>query len=232
MTEGEWDACTDPAVMLEALKAGRVTVERKSRLWSVACHRTCWRSNTEPCVRHMVDVAEALADGAASDADRVAAAVGLSPILRGRGLTTLKLVGMAAAHLAARLGITTTRVSIHANVAVTRGLLFAGDEMNVDQGKQMQIDLLRDIFGNPFRPPPTIPPHVLAWDGGLVVQMAMSIYEDRGLPSGHLDPDRLAVLADALTDAGCTDDRLLAHLRSPGPHVRGCVGVDEVLGRR
>ena len=30
------------------------------------------------------------------------------------------------------------------------------------------------------------------------------------------------ILADALEDAGCTDETVLAHLRSAGPHVRGC----------
>lgn len=35
----------------------------------------------------------------------------------------------------------------------------------------------------------------------------------RRIPTGHLDPDRLAVLADALTDAGCEDQAILRHLR-------------------
>jgi hypothetical protein len=42
---------------------------------------------------------------------------------------------------------------------------------------------------------------------------------------------RGALLADALEDAGCTDAELLGHLRSPGPHVRGCWAVDLVLGK-
>jgi hypothetical protein len=43
--------------------------------------------------------------------------------------------------------------------------------------------------------------------------------------------DRLAVLADALEEAGCADALLLAHLRSPGPHVRGCFALDAVRGK-
>jgi hypothetical protein len=57
------------------------------------------------------------------------------------------------------------------------------------------------------------------------------VYEERDLPSGHLDAARLGVLADMLEEAGCSDPQLLGHLRSPGPHVRGCVAVDAVLGR-
>ena len=34
-----------------------------------------------------------------------------------------------------------------------------------------------------------------------------------------------------LEDAGCTDSQILDHLRSPGPHVRGCWVVDLVLGK-
>jgi hypothetical protein len=51
------------------------------------------------------------------------------------------------------------------------------------------------------------------------------------IPAGTLDKDRLAVLADALEDAGCDDAVLLDHLRGPGPHVRGCFVVDLLTGR-
>jgi hypothetical protein len=51
------------------------------------------------------------------------------------------------------------------------------------------------------------------------------------LPSGHLDPARLAVLADALEDADCTDEAILAHLRSPGLHVLGCWALDLIRGK-
>jgi hypothetical protein len=46
-----------------------------------------------------------------------------------------------------------------------------------------------------------------------------------------LDTVRLAVLADALEEAGCADPDLLGHLRGPGPHVRGCWAVDLLLGK-
>jgi hypothetical protein len=81
-------------------------------------------------------------------------------------------------------------------------------------------DLLRDIFGNPFRPVSVDP----AWLTSTVVQLAQGIYEDRAF-------DRLPILADAMQDAGCENPDVLAHCRRPGPHVRGCWVVDLVLGK-
>ena len=51
------------------------------------------------------------------------------------------------------------------------------------------------------------------------------------MPAGTLDNTRLAVLADALEEAGCTEADILGHLRGPGPHVRGCWVVDLILGK-
>ena len=62
--------------------------------------------------------------------------------------------------------------------------------------------------------------------------LAQATYEQRELPAGTLEPARLAILADALEDAGCDQADLLAHLRGPGPHVRGCWSVDLVLGKQ
>jgi hypothetical protein len=96
-----------------------------------------------------------------------------------------------------------------------------------------QADLLRDIIGPaPFRPLPPLPPSVRAWNDGFIEKLATAIYEERSLRSGQLDPHRLAVLGDALEEAGCTDPDILGHLRQQGAvHVRGCFVVDLLLGR-
>ena len=64
-----------------------------------------------------------------------------------------------------------------------------------------------------------------------MVALARAAYDQRELPSGALDTTRLAVLADALEEAGCDQADLLTHLRGPGPHVRGCWVVDLILGK-
>jgi hypothetical protein len=83
-----------------------------------------------------------------------------------------------------------------------------------------QADLLRDIFGNPFRPAALQP----SWQTSEVVGLASTAYEERAF-------DRLPILADALEDAGCDNADILTHLRGPGRHVRGCWALDLLLGK-
>jgi hypothetical protein len=97
--------------------------------------------------------------------------------------------------------------------------------------RRAQAQIARDILRNPFRPAPALGAAWLNWRGGVVQELARAAYEERRLPKGALDPTLLAVLADALEDAGCTDAELLGHLRGPGPHVRGCWALDLVLSK-
>jgi hypothetical protein len=63
----------------------------------------------------------------------------------------------------------------------------------------------------------------------MVRKLAQAVYNDRHLPEGILDSARLAVLADALEEAGCTNPDILTHCRKDGTHVRGCWTVDLLL---
>lgn len=100
-----------------------------------------------------------------------------------------------------------------------------------DTERAAQCGILCDLFGPlPFRDV-LISASILKWNNGIIVRMAAAIYEERCLPNGTLDRARLAVLADALEEAGIKDAGLLEHLRGPGPHVRGCFVVDAILGR-
>jgi hypothetical protein len=83
------------------------------------------------------------------------------------------------------------------------------------------------MFGNPFRPVTVSP----TWQTPEVISLAQAAYDERVLPAGTLNATRLAVLADALEDAGCTNPDILNHLRGPGPHVRGCWALDLLLGK-
>jgi hypothetical protein len=98
-------------------------------------------------------------------------------------------------------------------------------------GGSEPCDVLRCTFGNPFRPAPVPDPAWRAWGGGSVVKLAHAAYDHRFLPWGLLDNVRLAVLADALEEAGCADEGALRHLRSGGEHIRGCHALELLLGR-
>jgi hypothetical protein len=80
--------------------------------------------------------------------------------------------------------------------------------------------LVRDIFGNPFRLIAFAP----AWRTDTAVALARQMYESREFGA-------MPILADALQDADCRDEAILAHCRGEGPHVRGCWVVDLVLGK-
>ena len=96
-----------------------------------------------------------------------------------------------------------------------------------DESDGVQAHLLRDLFGNPFRPVALDP----SWRTPDVLTLARAAYEERSSPAGTLDPARLAVLADALEEAGCRDPAPLDHLRDGGLHARGCWVVDLLLGK-
>jgi hypothetical protein len=89
--------------------------------------------------------------------------------------------------------------------------------------------VVRDLFAHSLI---FIDPVWLQWNDCVVVKLARAAYEFRSLPDGTLDASRLAVLADALEEAGCVDADLLGHLRGPGPHVRGCFALDWLLGKQ
>jgi hypothetical protein len=82
---------------------------------------------------------------------------------------------------------------------------------------------IREVFPGPFRAVIVLEGWLRA-NGGAVPQVARVIYEERRFAD-------LPILADALEEAGCSDAHLLAHLRSPGPHLRGCWALDALLGR-
>jgi hypothetical protein len=83
-----------------------------------------------------------------------------------------------------------------------------------------QADLLRELFGNPFRPAAV----AASWLTPVVVGIAQEARDSD-------DWGALPVLADALEESGCTDVELLAHLRGSAPHCRGCWALDSLLAK-
>ena len=80
--------------------------------------------------------------------------------------------------------------------------------------------LVRCILGNPFRPLTLAAAHRTP----TVVSLARAAYDERHLPSGEFDPHRLAVLADALEDAGCATADILSHCRVAQAPMSAAIG--------
>src|SRR5262249_15956064 len=93
-------------------------------------------------------------------------------------------------------------------------------EAAANQQRKKQGNILRDLFGNPFRRVPFQP----AWKSAPGAKLATGIYQERAFA-------RLPLLADALEEAGCTDASVLDHCRREQPHYLGCWVIDGILGK-
>jgi hypothetical protein len=227
MTEAEWRSTTDAVDMLRALSrqqdqppgyARRVLTwlgflpypgwqftqsARKLALFNSACARRIW-VHLDNAHRAAVEVHEKYADGLATDDEE-----------------SLSFRTAEATALMAPPGEDVNPDMVdywrHARYAYLAWVIGDEDELEI----AAQAKLLRDIFGNPFRPIAVIP----ALQTANVVSLAQAIYDERAF-------DRMPILGDALEDAGCTNADILMHCRQPGEHVRGCWVVDWVLGKK
>ena len=96
-------------------------------------------------------------------------------------------------------------------------------------------ELIREIFRPPANSLLTDNPFLTRLDSDEYSdarKLCVAAYDERTLPEGILDGERLVLAAEALERAGCTHQELVAHLRAAGPHVRGCWAVDLVLGKK
>jgi hypothetical protein len=216
MTEAEWDRCTDPIPMLDFLRGMDIASERKLRLFAASCCRRAWH-RLDADGRAVIEMLERVADGSASEAE-VRAAVWAS-----RGCQDLD--ARAAVDHAA-VGAWRPAVTLLAAVCGRPAGVTASpaDPSAPDRERRAQAGLLRCVLGPlPFRRV-VVDPAWVAWNDGAARKIAQAVYDERRFAD-------LPVLADALEESGCTDAELLGHLRSPGPHVRGCWAVDALLAR-
>jgi hypothetical protein len=235
MTEKEWQTCREEWSWLlchvdeyggvRRSKGGR----RKLRLFGCACVRRVWRLLRDPRSRRAVEVAELYVDGLASsaelrDAEREAKAVSVEAERQAKNARTTKDPAAARSSAAWAAWCVALPSVWSAGCSAPSGAEIAVWFTKRGEQRKAHCALLRDIFGNPFRPAPVIDPRWLAWNDGAVLRLARSLYD-----GGKFT--RLGELADLLRKAGCKDAQLLRHLRSPGPHVRGCWALDALLGK-
>jgi hypothetical protein len=216
VTEAEWLACDDLGRLLH-FAHGQIS-SRKHRLFACACYRRKWKYVSDERCHEAVEITEAFADDEdrIGDFDRVCDTARLA---RNEWFSKQGSQGRMV-HLATAASWLTSQRPSGLNVAYHLAPIPVDSARARRAETTEQVHLLRDIFGNPFRPVAFDP----TWRTEAVVGLARGAYEDRAF-------DRLPVLADALEDAGCADAAVLAHCRGPGPHVRGCWVVDLILGK-
>jgi hypothetical protein len=231
MTEAQWLTSVDPVAMLEALTVGgrsllatrfRVS-DRKLRLFAAACARHAWRHLTDEGARAAVELAESegASAGALSAARAQVSSIQYDIWANGpdRGMGSVATAEWSAALWACAAvydaGEYALANAVHLTTAVP---------------PEAQAALLREVIGRLPRRRGGVPRGAVPLTPD-ARSLAEAAYEERRLPSGHLDAARLSVLSDALEESGCTDAELLAHLRAAGPHVRGCWAVDLVVGK-
>jgi hypothetical protein len=215
MTEEEWLSATNPPPMLGFLR-GKVS-DRKLRLFACACCRRIWDLYLHHDSFRSIEVGEKFADGEATNkdlrtADELAMWAGDDASWTSMQEATIAWTAAAAVQ---KTGILAANWAVYEMQSV-----FAGNEPKCEEEQIAQCHLLREIFGNPFRPVALNP----SWLSSTILALANGIYAERAF-------DRMPILADALQDAGCENLAILDHCRSTGPHVRGCWVVDLVLAR-
>jgi hypothetical protein len=255
MTEAKWLASTDPAAMMRFLLPhhardrvsgqlpGFMATDRRLRLFAVACCYQVWDKITDPRSRRAVEVAERFADGEATRDELDAAFTAVDDLWQeDQG----NLVGLA-------------RYAVHHDAVYAVQYITRPGLVDVPS-PAAQADLLRCIFGNPWKPvnycrcAPDVGAVPCEWCADILTptvrSLATRIYAER-------DWDMMPGLSDELEMLGCADAGLLGHLREtrwvcccgkpldgghdhntcgppieePVVHARGCWAVDLVLGK-
>jgi hypothetical protein len=242
MTEAEWLECPHPDPMMDYLLP-RIS-NRRIHLLACACCRRFWHLLPDERSRRAIEVMEKFMDGVTTvDEYHVtqAAAERATRSFQEQRDRTEKLHFLAAYAVEWAVEKTLTlnwdSLSLLAANTIRLHAIVTGPaeerEMETDgraggpyamaaerSGLLAHAALVRDIFGNPFRPV-TFPPD---WRTEPAVSIARQMYDAREFSA-------MPILADALQDAGCDSADILDHCRGPGPHVRGCWVVDLVLGK-
>lgn len=218
VTEAEWLTCDDPLEMfsrfVRPMKSGR----RRLDLLCIACVRLVWHLLDHPALKLPFDWLEM------HPGERVRPLDGhMGDLFQGPAKV---LYDWRYRH---DLGLNTFAVHI-AHDLWADFYEYAFDNLGKDSDYDLSVlhedpsivlpAVMREIFGNPFRPVMLDP----EWRTTTAAALAEWIYASR-------DFSAMPVLADALQDAGCNNADVLDHCRGSGPHVRGCWVVELVLGR-
>lgn len=230
MNEAGWLACANAEVMLEVFGGvfGPMRLDRRLRRFAVECCRRVRHLITEEVFLQVADAGEAFADDPRNDKDTIKAmarmsAEGWRRLRRYEGSADPRSYHAAKAAVAT-CAPTDWQAAFNAMRAAARAANTVDAESSDAGELRHQATILRCVFGNPCRPV-AFDPGWRTWHSDLPVTMARRMYESRDFAD-------MPVLADALEEAGCTNQEMLSHCRQEGvDHVRGCWVLDAILGK-
>jgi hypothetical protein len=212
----EWLDSTNPEEMKSSLIQRGINDSRKLRLFSVACCRRIWFLLADERSRLAVEVAERFCDGGATNEERKAAALATPP---GDYLSSFGLAARAAYltidERAFPSASGTTAKAVAWGCTTREAAITARHAEFV-----AQAELLRDLYGNPFRSTLVDP----KWMTTDITSLAATIYDERRF-------DLMPHLSDALKKAGCADNEILIHCQTRQDHAKGCWVIDALLGK-
>lgn len=245
MNEAEWLACSDWHRMLLFLRrrrgiASRQAGRRKLRLLACGCCRQEW-ALLFPESRDALETAELFADGRVDDEKRAEAeqqalkahanspqcSLSFPQYLEAEQRSTNSSVDSHRSFAALAVARVLSGNQLFEAVEEVMSLLgrltgLQGTASEQEEWNRATANLVRDVFGNPFR----VTRWKRAWRTATVLQIARGIYLEHAF-------DRMPILGDALQETGCDDEAILSHCRDPKcVHIRGCFVLDLVLGKK
>ncbi len=205
MDERGWFTATKPQSLF--LTACRNARPRKVSLCLCACIRQFWERIPESSFQVVVDVCERVADQVLPPEDITA---------------VYQIIRAFPYHETNNWRAYNAVLQLVSSAPNTWRVMWEILQVIRDQpGRQRLCMIVRDVFGNPFRPVSVS----AEWRTDTVLTLARTMYESREFGA-------MPILADALQDAGCDRDDVLNHCRDTNHiHVRGCWVVDLVLGK-
>jgi hypothetical protein len=211
VNEDEWLSSIDPQSMLDFLHD--IASDRKLRLLGVACLRASWNMLGDIRSRRAVEMTERFADSEVSASELASVeseAWDVRDELWDSEVRDNRVWFAEAAAL--------TSSCYEWSRAINRPAKF---DYPFRVPLPEHCDLMRDLFGNPFR--------VVLIDSSCltsaVVNLAGSIYKSS-------DFNLLPNLANVIEEAGCDEQLILDHCRCGDNHARGCWVLDLILGKK
>jgi hypothetical protein len=210
MTEEEWFTATGLDYVV--LGAASCLVQRRVRLLCCAFAHSVSRFALDVRTQTALELADRYAEGAVSDAERKAAR------------KTIQELRLSLAPRSSRRANAVVYYALgkRASTDLSAAAAMAWEAVYNDPNERLrQVEIVRDVVGNPFRPVAFAP----EWRTDTAIAIARGMYESR-------DFSPMPILADALQDAGCENAEVLNHCRDAEQvHVRGCWVVDLVLSK-